>query len=62
VRDYRIHYVQDGVVRPLVEVAGNYQRVNRHAFDPIPASAVRIHITATNGDPIARIYEVRVYS
>jgi hypothetical protein len=62
VRDYRIQYWERDVPRPLLEVEGNYQRVNRHSFKTLLANAICIHITATNGDPIARIYEVRCYA
>ncbi|MCX6625773.1 MAG: FAD-dependent oxidoreductase [Acidobacteria bacterium] len=47
---------------PLVEVRENHQRLNRHRFAPRPLSAVRIHVHATHGAPVARIFEVRCYS
>ena len=45
----------------LATVEGNYQRVNRHRVEPVEAEAVRIHVSATNGDPMARIFEIRCY-
>ncbi len=63
VRDYTISFLAgDGAeYREIVAVKGNYQRRNRHRFTPADATAVRIHISATNGDEYARIFEVRVY-
>ncbi|HTS61868.1 MAG TPA: FAD-dependent oxidoreductase [Candidatus Acidoferrales bacterium] len=58
VRDYRV--ICGG--RTMAEVRGNFQRQRRHACDAIEADSVRIEITATNGDPNARIFEIRCYS
>jgi hypothetical protein len=63
VRDYTIAY-RERVPGPLVElvkVTRNYQRLNRHRFPPIEAHAVRLHVQATNGDKLARVFEVRCY-
>ncbi len=66
VRDYALFYVpagsgSDTSVRQLVRVTGNYQRLNRHVVGPVETSRLRLEVTATNGDPLARVYEVRVY-
>lgn len=61
VRDYEIVGLAKGETIPLVKVEGNYQRVNRHTFAPRSLEALRIRFLATHGDPIARLYEVRVY-
>ena len=45
----------------LITVAGNHQRLRRHDFKPVQASAVRLKVTATNGDKLARLYEIRCY-
>jgi hypothetical protein len=62
VRDYAVscHTPGDQWVE-LVSVKGNHQRLNRHRVEPVEAEAVRIHVTATNGDDFARIFEVRCY-
>ncbi|NLO06566.1 MAG: FAD-dependent oxidoreductase [candidate division WS1 bacterium] len=61
VRDYRIEVeCRDGWVE-AARVSGNYQRRRVHRFECITASAVRITCDATNGDPQARIFEVRAY-
>ena len=46
----------------LAKVAGNYQRLNRHTLKPVEVKSIRLHITATNGDDVARVYEVRCYA
>jgi hypothetical protein len=54
----------DDAKGPLVEllkVGGNYQCLNCHRFPPIEAQAVRLQIRATNGDKLARVFEVRCY-
>ncbi len=64
VKDYKLYYepAGGGERTLLAEQKGNYQRVNRHKFEPVNAAAVRIHITATNGDELARVFEVRCYA
>jgi hypothetical protein len=63
VRDYTVSYQPGagGGLRQLASVTGNHQRLKRHRFEPVDAAAIRIHVTATNGDPAARIFEVRCY-
>jgi hypothetical protein len=63
-RDYTVSYRPAGRTElvPLVQVAGNHQRLNRHRVDAVEAQAVRVHVTATNGDDFARIFEIRCYS
>jgi hypothetical protein len=57
VRDYTISC--DG--KQVAAVKGNHQRLNRHRFEPVEARSVRVHITATNGDDFARVFEVRCH-
>jgi hypothetical protein len=52
----------DGTERILATVRNNFQRLNRHRFDPVEVQSVRIEVQATNGDPLARIFEVRCYA
>ncbi len=56
---YRMHGSKDWV--SLARVSGNYQRLRRHDFEPVLAEALRLRITATNGSPIASLYEIRCY-
>jgi FAD dependent oxidoreductase len=62
VRDYTIvARAADGSERTLAAVKNNYQRLNRHRFEAADAQAVRVEVQATNGDPLARIFEIRGY-
>jgi hypothetical protein len=63
VRDYAISYrkAEQGPLIDLLTVEGNHRRLNRHRFPAIEAQAIRVHVRATNGDPLARIFEVRCY-
>ena len=64
VKDYKLIYrsAADGKWQTLAEVTGNHQRLVRHAFEPVEAQAVRLVATATNGEPQARVFEVRCYA
>ena len=46
----------------LATVTGNFQRLRRHRFDPAELRSLRIEVQATNGEPQARIFEVRCYA
>jgi hypothetical protein len=46
----------------LASVSGNHQRLRRHNFQPVTAKRVRINVKETNGDKLARIFEVRCYA
>lgn len=61
VRDYVLSAEVDGEWRELVRVTGNYQRRREHPIEPVTATRVRVTVTATNGDPSARIYALRLY-
>jgi len=63
VRDYRV-IARDaaGAGHTLASVTGNFQRLNRHRFAPVEAQAVKVEVTATNGDRLARIFEIRCYA
>ncbi|MDR1191675.1 MAG: FAD-dependent oxidoreductase [Verrucomicrobiales bacterium] len=58
VRDYQLY--ADGEL--IVEEHGNWLRKRVHKFPrPLTVGKLRLHITATNGHPHARVFEVRVY-
>ncbi|MET0735039.1 MAG: FAD-dependent oxidoreductase [Microbacterium sp.] len=62
VRDYRVQALVDGDWKTLADVSGNRRRQRVHRFaEPVEATAVRVAIDATNGDPHARIVSLRVY-
>ena len=62
VRDYEIQYWQNGQWETLTVVTGNHQRRRLHSFDPVETEKLRLAVTATNGDPCARVYEFRAGS
>ena len=46
----------------LEKVTNNHQRLRRHTFPPVQAAALRLMATATHGDPLVRVFEVRCYA
>lgn len=46
----------------LARVEGNHQRLCRHDFPAVKAKRVRVLVKETNGDKLARIFEVRCYA
>lgn len=46
----------------LASVQGNFYRLRRHSFPPVETEAIRLRIKATNGDPLARVFEIRCYA
>ena len=63
VKDYRVTCrLAAGGDRTLAEVKGNFQRLNRHRFEAVEAQSVRVEIESTNGDRLARIFEIRCYA
>lgn len=64
VRDYRLLAAStlEGSLQELTRVTNNYERLVRHRFDPVRLQRLRLHIDATNGSPIARVYEIRAYA
>ena len=61
VKDYVIHCHTPAGDRQIASVAGNFQRLNRHRFDPLEVQSLRVEVRATNGDRLARIFEIRCY-
>lgn len=63
VKDYTLLYqpAESKEWVELAKVAGNHQRLRRHTFAPVQARALRVKVAATNGDKLARIFEVRCY-
>lgn len=61
-RDYDIECMVAGAWKTAVSVRGNYQRHRKHLLEQsVETERVRVVALATNGDPSAAIYEVRVY-
>jgi hypothetical protein len=64
VRDYTLSYRREpgGPLVSLHEGTGNHQRLNRLEFPAVKAHALRLNVKATNGDPLARVFEIRCYA
>jgi hypothetical protein len=64
VKKYSVLYqAEDGKEwKELASVEGNHQRLRRHNFQPVAARRVRVHVKETNGDKLARIFEIRCYA
>lgn len=64
IRDYELLFRAPGRSewQSLGKFEGNYQRLVRHVFEPFTAAALRLRVTASNGSPEARVYEVRCYA
>lgn len=64
VKKYLVLYqAEDG--KDWVELASadhNHQRICRHKFATVNAKRIRIHVKETNGDKLARVFEVRCYA
>lgn len=61
VKDYDVQALVDGTWITVCSQRGNYLRHRIHRFEPVRAEKVRIRVLDTNGDPSARIYEIRCY-
>ncbi|MGF1735480.1 FAD-dependent oxidoreductase [Photobacterium satsumensis] len=62
VKDYRIDYLLGGQVVHQHSVTDNHLRHNKIALEkPVSCDAIQITVTATHGDPCARIFEVKVF-
>jgi len=59
VKDYFVEVFADGKWIKVADVTDNFMRKRIHNFDTVAAEKVRVTVTATNGDPSARITEVR---
>lgn len=62
VRDYEIIAHVDGRWRVVASEEDNFQRRRIHSFPPVTTKRLRVNVDATNGDPSARIYEIRAYT
>lgn len=61
VRDYEIQVLHGESAKTVVAVEGNYQRKRRHCFDSAEADGLRLIVKSTNGDPSAKVFEIRGY-
>ena len=62
VSDYKLEFKLNNKVVSEQFIKGNYLRKVTHKINPVKANAVRITVQKTNGDDLARIFEVRCYA
>ncbi len=63
VKDYAVVVrLADGTQQRVATVKNNFQRLKRHRFEAVEVQSLRIEVQATNGDPLARIFEIRCYA
>ena len=61
VRDYDVEVWSGEEWITVCSQRGNYLRHRVHDFETVKAEKLRVQVLATNGDPSARIYEIRCY-
>ncbi len=62
VKDYRVDFLFEDQIVHQHSVYENHLRHNKIVLkEPVNCDAIRIVVTATHGDPCARIYEVKVF-
>jgi hypothetical protein len=61
VRDYALKIPRNNKWEVIAEFRGNYHRRRIHRFDTVKSRKLMLEIYASNGDPTARVYEIRVY-
>ncbi len=62
VADYTIETRINGTWQRLVDVKDNFLRFRKHTLAPVRTDAIRIVVSRTNGDELARIFQVRCYT
>ena len=61
VKAYRLAVLESGKWIDVATVSDNFLRHRVHRFAARSASKLRLLVEATNGEPSARVFEVRVY-
>jgi hypothetical protein len=61
VKDYRVEAFDGNVWKEVASVKDNFLRHRVHGFSTRPATKLRLTVDATNGDPAARVFEIRAY-
>ncbi len=62
VAEYVVEILVNGAWREVARNADNCLRRVVHAFEPAPVSALRLRVLKTQGDPLARVFELRCYA
>lgn len=59
IRQHVIEALINNIFVPVVRVDDNYVRLNRHHIEPVTTTAIRVRVLQTQGDDLARIFEIR---
>ena len=62
IKDYSIKILDNRSFKTIIEVHDNYKRRRIHKFKSVTTQRLCVEVYSTNGDPSARIYEIRVYN
>lgn len=62
VRDFSVEVYTNGQWIAVASIKDNWRRFVVLQFPPVTVEQIRINVTATHGDPSARIIEVRAYA
>ena len=62
VKDYTVEVFDGSSWHTVADITDNFMRKRTHTFEPISAQKIRLTVTATWGDPSARIMELRAES
>jgi hypothetical protein len=60
VADYVLEAELDGAWKTLASVKGNFLRLARHGAE-CKASKLRLTVERTNGDSLARVFDIQCY-
>jgi len=61
VQGYALKVLCEDEWKTVAEFKGNYQRRRVHRFATVNTRKLTLEVYASNGDPTARVYEIRVY-
>lgn len=58
---YTIEAETNDGAKKIIDIDNNYLRLASHSFEEISAKSIRINVTKSHGDKLARLFEVRCY-
>jgi len=61
VKDYRVEAFDGQAWKEVVSMKDNFLRHRAHGFQTQPVAKLRLTVDAANGDPAARVFEIRAY-
>jgi len=61
VKDYRVEAFDGQAWKEVVSMKDNFLRHRVHGFQTQPVAKLRLTVDAANGDPAARVFEIRAY-